>query len=289
MNSDLASLFPKTIDDSRRTFLRVTSLPVGYALAVQPISAQTITTDTNGLVAGEVKIPSGGVEIPAYRALPDKPGKFPVIVVVEEIFGIHEHIKDMCRRFAKAGHYAIAPECFARIGDPSKIADMQTVMRDIVSKTGDASVMEDLDAGVAYAEKSGKGDTSKLGVTGFCWGGRITWLYCAHNPKVKAGAAWYGRIVGNRTELQPKHPIDIVGDLKAPVIGFYGAKDQGIPLDTVEKMKEAAKAAGKTVEIVVYNQAGHGFNADYRPSYNKEASEDAMKKLTAWFKKYGAA
>lgn len=289
MNSDLASLFPKTIDDSRRTFLRVTSLPVGYALAVQPISAQTITTDTNGLVAGEVKIPSGGVEIPAYRALPDKPGKFPVIVVVEEIFGIHEHIKDMCRRFAKAGHYAIAPECFARIGDPSKIADMQTVMRDIVSKTGDASVMEDLDAGVAYAEKSGKGDTSKLGVTGFCWGGRITWLYCAHNPKVKAGAAWYGRIVGNRTELQPKHPIDIVGDLKPPVIGFYGAKDQGIPLDTVEKMKEAAKAAGKTVEIVVYNQAGHGFNADYRPSYNKEASEDAMKKLTAWFKKYGAA
>jgi carboxymethylenebutenolidase len=289
MNPELAGLFPKVIDDSRRTFMRVTSLPVGYALAVQPISAQTITTDTNGLVAGEVKISARDGEIPGYRAHPDKSGKFPTIVVIEEIFGIHEHIKDMCRRFAKAGHYAIAPECFSRQGDPSKIENVQQVIREIVSKTSDASVMSDLDAGVAFAEKSGKGETSKLGVTGFCWGGRITWLYCAHNPKVKAGAAWYGRLVGPASELQPKHPIDVVADLKAPVLGLYGAKDQGIPLDTVEKMRAALKAVGKTAEIVVYDDAGHGFNADYRPSYNKADAEDGMAKLKAWFKKYGAA
>jgi carboxymethylenebutenolidase len=289
MQPELESLFPKTTDDSRRTFLRVTALPVGYALAVQPVSAQTITTDTNGLVAGEVKIPSGGDQIPAYRAHPDKPGKFPVILVVEEIFGIHEHIKDVCRRFAKAGHYAIAPECFARYGDPSKMTDMQALMRDIVGKTPDSSVMADLDAAAEYAEKSGRGDTGKLGVTGFCWGGRITWLYAAHNPKVKAGAAWYGRLVGQPNERQPKHPVDVVKELRAPVLGLYGGKDQGIPLDTVEKMREELKAAGKRSEIIVYPDAGHGFHADYRPSYDKSAAQDAMAKLQAWFKANGAA
>ncbi len=289
MATDLESLFPKTIDDSRRTFLRVTSLPVGYALAVQPISAQTITTDSQGLVAGEVKVATSQGDIPAYRAMPDKGAKFPTVLVVEEIFGIHEHIKDLCRRLAKAGYFAIAPECFARYGDPSKYTNMQELMRDVVGKTPDASVMSDLDAAAAYAEKSGKADTSKLAVTGFCWGGRITWLYSAHNPKVKAGAAWYGRIVGNQSELQPKHPIDVAADLKAPVLGLYGAKDQGIPVDTVEKMREAVKAAGKTTEIIVYPEAGHGFNADYRPSYNKEAATDAWAKMLAWFKKYGAA
>jgi carboxymethylenebutenolidase len=285
----MESLYPKVIDDSRRTFLRVTSLPVGFAAAVQPISAQTITTDTNGLVAGEVKVPARDGEIPAYRAHPDKPGKFPVVLVIEEIFGIHEHIKDMCRRFAKAGHYAIAPECFSRQGDPSKIANIQDLIRDIVSKTSDASVLSDIDAAATYAEKSGRGDMSKLGVTGWCWGGRITWLYAAHNPRLKAAAAWYGGLVPRQpSELQPKHPIDVVGDLKCPVLGLYGSKDQGIPLDTVEQMREAAKAAGKTVEIIVYD-AQHGFNADYRPSYDKASSEDAMSKLKAWFQKYGAA
>lgn len=288
MHSELDSLLPKVIDDSRRTFLRVTSLPVGFAAAVQPVSAQTITTDTSGLVAGEVKIPARDGEIPAYRAHPDKPGKFPVVIVIEEIFGIHEHIKDMCRRFAKAGHYAIAPECFSREGDPSKYSNIQELIRDVVSKTSDASVMSDLDAALAYAEKSGRGDVSKLGATGWCWGGRITWLYAAHQPRLKAGVAWYGRLVGQPSELQPKHPIDVVGSLNCPVLGLYGSQDQGIPLDTVEKMREAAKAAGKTVEIVVYD-AQHGFNADYRPSYNKAAAEDGMARLKAWFKKYGAA
>ncbi len=288
MSTELESLFPKVIDDSRRTFLRVTALPVGFAAAVQPITAQTITTDSSGLVAGEVKVASQGVEIPAYRAHPDKPGKFPVILVVEEIFGIHEHIKDLCRRFAKMGHYAIAPECFARVGDPSKYTDFQTLIREVVSKTPDASVMADLDAATAFADKSGKGDTAKLGVTGFCWGGRITWLYAAHNPRVKAGAAWYGRLVGATNELQPKNPIDVVADLKAPVLGLYGAKDRGIPLDSVEKMRAAIQAAGKPSEILVY-EADHGFNADYRPSYHKPSADDAMGKLQAWFRRHGAA
>jgi len=274
--------------DSRRDFL-MSSLPVGYALAVQPISAQAISTDSSGLVAGEVKLPSGGVEIPAYRAHPDKPGKFPLILVVEEIFGIHEHIKDMCRRFAKMGHYAIAPECFARYGDPSKISDIQALLRDVVSKTPDATVLADLDAAAAYAVKSGRADDAKLAVTGWCWGGRITWLYAAHNPKVKAGGAWYGRIVGNKTDLQPKYPIDIAGELKAPVLGLYGAKDRGIPVETVDQMRAALKTAGKPSEIIVYPEADHGFNADYRPTYNKAAAEDAMAKLGAWFKKHGAA
>lgn len=288
MHPEIESLLPKVIDDSRRTFLRVTTLPVGFAAAVQPITAQTITTDTNGLVAGEVKMPARDGDIPAYRAHPDKPGKFPVVLVIEEIFGIHEHIKDMCRRFAKAGHYAIAPECFSRQGDPSKIANIQELIREIVSKTSDASVMSDLDAALAYAEKSGRGDASKLGATGWCWGGRITWLYSAHQPRLKAGVAWYGRLVGQPTELQPKNPIDVVADMKAPVLGLYGSKDKGIPLDSVEKMRAAIKAAGKNSEIIVYD-ADHGFNADYRPSYDKASSEDAMAKLMAWFKKFGAA
>lgn len=289
MQPELESLFPSVIDDSRRSFLRVTSLPVGYALAVQPISAQAIATDTNGLVAGEVKVPSGNIEMPAYRAMPDKPGEFPVVLVVEEIFGVHEHIKDLCRRFAKAGHYAIAPECFARYGDPSTYSNFQELIREVVGKTPDSTVMADLDASVAYAGKSGRGDTSKLAVTGFCWGGRVTWLYAAHNPRVKAGAAWYGRLVGSPSELQPKHPIDVAADLKAPVLGLYGGKDQGIPLDTVEKMRAALKSANKPSEIVVYPDAGHGFNADYRPSYDKAAATDAWAKVQAWFKKNGAA
>ncbi len=289
MHPELAGLYPKLIDDSRRTFLRVTSLPVGYALAVQPVTAQAISTDTNGLMAGEVKIPVADGEIPAYRAMPASGGPFPVVLVVEEIFGVHEHIKDICRRFAKLGHMAIAPELFSRQGDPSKIDNMQALIRDIVSKTPDASVMADLDATVAYAEKSGKGNTGKLGVTGFCWGGRITWLYTAHQPKVKAGAAWYGRLVGQANPLQPVHPVEVAAKLHAPVLGLYGGKDQGIPLDTVEKMREALKAAGKKSEIVVYEKSGHGFHADYRPSYDKEAAADAFEKLKAWFKANGAA
>lgn len=274
-------------DLARRSFV-ITSLSAGFALATQPISAQTITTDTTGLEAGAVKIPVADGEIPAYRAMPAKGKSFPVVLVVQEIFGVHEHIKDICRRFAKLGHLAIAPELYARQGDTSKLSSIDEI-RPIVAKVPDAQVMSDLDATVAYAKKTGKGNPAKLGITGFCWGGRIVWLYAAHNPQLKAGVAWYGRLVGNATELQPKHAVDLAAQLKAPVLGLYGGKDQGIPLDTVEKMRAAIKAAGGKSEIVVYPEAGHGFNADYRPGYNKEAAEDAWRRLQEWFKKYGAA
>ena len=257
---------------------------------MQPISAQTITTDTNGLVAGEVKIPVAGGEIPALSAMPAKGKSFPVVLVVQEIFGVHEHIKDLCRRFAKAGHMAIAPELYARQGDVSKLASINEI-RPIVMKVPDAQVMSDLDATVMYAKKSGSGNTSKLGITGFCWGGRIVWLYAAHNPNLKAGVAWYGRLVPPQqiSELQPKHPTDIAAQLKAPVLGLYAAKDQGIPLDSVERMRAAIKAANGKSEIIVYPEADHGFNADYRPTYNKEAAQDGWRRMQEWFKKYGAA
>jgi carboxymethylenebutenolidase len=273
-------------DLTRRNFV-ITSLAAGFALATQPVSAQTITTDTSGLEAGEVKIPVADGEIPAYQAMPAKGKSFPVVLVVQEIFGVHEHIKDICRRFAKLGHMAIAPALYARQGDTSKLSTMEEI-RPIVSKVPDAQVMSDLDATVAYAKKTGKGNTGKLGITGFCWGGRIVWLYAAHNPQLKAGVAWYGRLVGNATELQPKYPIDLAAQLKAPVLGLYGGKDQGIPLDTIEKMRAAIKAANGKSEIIVYPEAGHGFNADYRPGYDKEAAQDGWRRLQEWFKKYGA-
>jgi carboxymethylenebutenolidase len=287
MFEDLTALEAKSAL-TRREFV-VTTLATGFALAVQPVSAQTITTDTNGLVAGEVKIPVAGGEIPAYRAMPATGRAFPVVLVVQEIFGVHEHIKDICRRFAKLGHLAIAPEMYSRQGDVSKMTNINEIISTVVSKVPDAQVMSDLDAAVAWAKKSSKSDTNKLGITGFCWGGRIVWLYAAHNPQLKAGVAWYGRLVGTPDELHPTHPVDIAAKLKAPVLGLYGGKDTGIPQDTVEKMRAAVKAAGGKSEIVVYPDAGHGFNADYRPGYDKSAAQDGMRRLQEWFKKHGAA
>src|SRR5499433_2360893 len=226
MDEDLQSLGFRN-EFSRREFV-VTSLAAGFAVAVQPVSAQTITTDANGLVAGEVKIPVAGGEIPAYRAMPASGKSFPVVLVVQEIFGVHEHIKDVCRRFAKLGYIAIAPELYARQGDVSKITNINDIISKVVSKVPDAQVMSDLDAAAAWAKKSSKGDAGKLAITGFCWGGRIVWLYAANSPRLKAGVAWYGRLVGEPTPLTPKNPIDIVSDLKAPVLGLYGAADQGI-------------------------------------------------------------
>ena len=272
----------------RRQFL-ASKLSAGFVLAVLPVTAETITTGAEGLEAGEVSIPTSDREIPAYRAMPKSGKSFPVVLVVQEIFGVHEHIKDICRRFAKLGHIAIAPELYARQGDVSKLADIQEIISSVVSKVPDAQVMSDLDATAAWAANSGKGDISRLGITGFCWGGRIVWLYAAHSPKLKAGVAWYGRLLGQKSELQPKHPVDIAGALKAPVLGIYGGKDQGIPLDAVEQMRAALKAAGNHSEIVVYPDAGHGFNADYRPGYDKEAAEDGWKRLQQWFKQYRAA
>lgn len=287
MHADLTALTPKA-GWNRREFV-VTTLAAGFALAVQPVGAETITTDTTGLEAGEVKIPVNDGEIPAYQARPAKGDSFPTILVVQEIFGVHEHIKDICRRFAKLGYLAVAPELYARQGDVSKQTDIQEIIKTVVSKVPDAQVMSDLDATVAWAAKSGKGNTEKLGVTGFCWGGRIVWLYSAHSPKVKAGVAWYGRLKSAVDDLHPKHPLDLVAELKAPVLGLYGGADQGIPNDTVEKMNADLKAAGKPSEIVLYPDTPHGFHADYRPTYRKDKAEDGWKRCLEWFKKNGVA
>jgi carboxymethylenebutenolidase len=265
-------------------------LGTAFALAVQPVQAQTmIVTPTDGLTAGEVKVKTkDGKEMAAYRAYPATGQGFGTILVVQEIWGVHAHIADMCRRFAKAGWYALAPELYFRQGDPQKIPDVQAILKDIVSKVPDAQVMDDLDAAVAFVKAEGKGDTAKLGVTGFCWGGRITWLYAAHNPGIKAGVAWYGRVVGQASDMNPKHPIDIAKQLKGPVLGLYGGADTGIPNDSVDKMREALKAAGTPAatksEIVTYPDMPHAFNADYRPSYRKEAAEDGWKRAVAWVK-----
>jgi len=283
----LRSLLPK-LDFNRREFV-VTSLAARFPPAGQPVSAQTIKTHARGLEAGEVKIPVTDGQIPAYRALPDRGGPFPVILVVQEIFGVHEHIKDVCRRFAKLGYFAVAPEMYARQGDVSKLTNIQEIFTKVVSKVPDAQVMSDLDAAVAWAKGTGKADTAKLGITGFCWGGRVVWLYSAHNPNVKAGVAWYGRLVGEHDALKPKNPIDVVGSIHAPILGLYGGADQGIPVASVEQMRAALKAANKTAEIVVYPETPHAFFADYRPSYRKDKAEDGWKRLLAWFKKYGVA
>jgi carboxymethylenebutenolidase len=287
MLDDISRLQPNW-DFSRRQFV-VSSLAAGFALAVQPVSAETITTDAKGLEAGEVKIPVTDGEIPAYRAMPAAGGPFPVILVVQEIFGVHEHIKDICRRFAKLGYLAIAPELYARQGDVSKLTDFNEIISKVVSKVPDAQVMSDLDATVAYVKKSGKGDTAKLGVTGFCWGGRIVWLYATHNKDLKAGVAWYGRLTNPKDDLHPKHPLDLVESLKAPVLGLYGGADMGIPVANVDSMKAALKQANKPSEIVLYPDTPHGFYADYRPSYRKEQADDGWKRLLEWFKKNGVA
>ncbi|HEX8288760.1 MAG TPA: dienelactone hydrolase family protein [Pyrinomonadaceae bacterium] len=294
MKEDLISLIPEAPRLDRRDFFVTSILAGAFALAVQPIAAQTkITTDANGLIAGEVKIPVAGGEIPAYRAMPDaKNKKFPVVLVIHEIFGVHEWIQDVCRRFAKLGYMAIAPSLYARQGDVTQMKNFQEIIRNVVAKVPDAQVMADLDASVNWAKKN-SGNTKKLSVTGFCWGGRITWLYAAHNKDVDAGAAWYGRLVETPTSpknpLQPTMPVDVARDLKVPVLGLYGGLDTGIPLNTVQQMQDELKKGKSGSEIVVFPNADHGFLADYRPQYNKQSAEDAWKRVQDWFKKYGAA
>src|SRR5918911_1377951 len=293
MQDELVGLLPEEV--SRRGFI-VTSLAAGFALAVQPIAAQTvITTDAQGLEAGEVKIPVRDGEMPAYRAMPAKGKNFPVALVVQEIFGVHEHIKDICRRFAKLGYLAVAPSLYNRQGDTTQLK-MEDIMP-VVAKVPDEQVMADLDSTVAFARATGKSSGKRVGITGFCWGGRIVWLYSAHSKEVDAGVAWYGRLVAapnsKPNPLTPKQPVELVDELKAPVLGLYGGKDQGIPVETVEQMRAALKKstskAARESDLIVYPEAGHGFNADYRPSYNKEAATDGWNRLQAWFKKYGAA
>jgi carboxymethylenebutenolidase len=276
---------------SRRGF-GSTALGAGFAAAVLPVVAQTaIKTDTNGLVAGEVDIPVGSFKMPAYRAAPAGKTQAPVVLVISEIFGVHEYIADVARRFAKAGYFAIAPDLFVRHGDPQSYGEIAKLQAEIISKVPDAQVMGDLDACAAWARAQGA-DAAKLGVTGFCWGGRITWLYAAHNPAVKAGVAWYGRLVGNASALTPRHPVDLAGDIKAPVLGLYGSADTGIPLDTVERMKAALAAgspAARASEFHVYAEAPHAFHADYRPSYRKPAADDGWQRCMGWMRKHGVA
>ncbi len=266
-------------------------LPQGFAKIVQPIASTTIATDTQGLVAGEVKIQTMTGAVPAYRALPEKGGKLPLVLVVQEIFGVHEHIKDVCRRLAKLGLFAISVDLYHRQGDVTKFTDNQEIFAKVVNHVPDSQVMSDLDSAVVYADSTGRADTGRLGVTGFCWGGRLTWTYCVHNPKVKAGVAWYGRLVAPaKAPLQPAYPVELAPHLKVPVLGLYGGEDASIPVANVEQMRAVLKGAGNTVsEIVLYDGAPHAFYADYRPSYRKEAAEDGWKRMQAWFRKYGVA
>lgn len=266
----------------------VAALTAGFALAVQPVSAETIVTSADGLEAGAVEIPTADRMIPGYAAAPASGGPFPVVLVVQEIFGVHEHIKDVCRRLAKLGWLAVAPELYARQGDVSQLKDFSEIISKVVSKVPDEQVMADLDATVAWAAAHG-GDTARLGVTGFCWGGRIVWLYAAHNPKLKAGVAWYGRLDAAKDDLHPANPIDVVGKLGAPVLGLYGGADQGIPNDLVAAMQKKLAEAGKPSEIVLYPDTPHGFHADYRPSYREQEATDGWKRLTEWFRKHGVA
>jgi len=276
----------------RRDFIKV-ALGSGFAAAVLPVCAQTmIKTDTDGLSVGQFNLMVDGQAVPVYRAQPqgntgDK-HSLPVILVISEIFGVHEHIADVARRFAKLGYLALAPDLFVRQGDPSKYKTIAELQQAVISKVPDAQVMQDLDALMAWAGSNG-GNTGKLGITGFCWGGRIVWMYAAHNPQIKAGVAWYGRLVGEPTALKPKNPVDIAATLKTPVLGLYGARDSGIPVSTVAAMQDALGKAHNPSEFVLYPDAGHAFHADYRPSYVEADAKDGWRRCIAWFKAHGVA
>ncbi len=272
---------------ARRTF--VTTLVAGFTLAAGPVRADAIITDVNGLDAGAVEIPVSDGKIPAYRAKPAGKTGAPVILVVQEIFGVHEHIKDLCRRLAHSGYYAIAPSLYARQGDPAKydMAHIQDLLKDVISKVPDSEVMSDLDSAVAFAKGEGA-NSARLGVTGFCWGGRVVWLYAAHNPSLKAGVAWYGPLAGTDNDIRPHTAIELASQIKAPVLGLYAGMDQNITAADIDAMRKALAAADNTKSrIDVFADAQHGFNADYRPSYNEKDAKDGWARMLDWFKANG--
>lgn len=291
LKEDFASLVAKTpISDGvdRRGFLK-TALGSGFAAAVLPIAAHSaVATDSKGLTVGEVTVNVNGQAVPVYRAQPAGKTNLPVVLVISEIFGVHEYIADVARRFAKLGYLALAPELFVRQGDPGAYGTIAELQKEIISKVPDAQVMTDLDAVVAWAKANG-GNTDKLGITGFCWGGRVTWLYSAHNPKVKAGVAWYGRLVGNNNELTPKNPVDIAAKLKTPVLGLYGAQDGGIPVTTVVQMQDALSKGYSKSEFVLFKNSGHAFHADYRASYVEADAKEGWQRCIDWFKTHGVS
>lgn len=261
----------------------------GFAPAVQPTASTTIITDSPTIQSGETSIPSKGDNLPAFYAKPkNATGTLPVVLVVQEIFGVHEHIRDICRRLALEGYLAVAPELYFREGDASEYQDIPTLFNQLVNKVSDTQVLGDLDHAANWASRNG-GDIRRMAITGFCWGGRISWLYAAHNPQLRAAVAWYGRLTGDKTLKQQKHPIDIAVDLSAPVLGLYGGQDDSIPLESVEQMRQALHAANAKAEIIVYPDAGHAFNADYRASYHAESATDGWARMLAWFKQYGVA
>ena len=247
-----------------------------------------IRTDAAGLDSRPVKIPVVGGEIPGYQAMPSRGGTFPVVIVVHEIFGVNEHIQDICRRLAKLGYLAVAPDLYYRQGDVSHLADHREIIAKVVSKVPDEQVMVDLDATFNFVIQ-GRGDPGRVGLTGFCWGGRIAWLYAAHNSRMQAVVAWYGRLTGETDALHPRHPVDVAAHLNCPVLGLYGALDQSIPIEHVERMRGALATARKNAEIVVYPEAGHAFHADYRPTYNDNAARDGWTRMREWFRQYGVA
>ena len=271
---------------SRRIFV-MTSLASGFAVASSPVLAQAIKTDSTGLVAGEVSVPVADGKIPAYRAMPDKPGKHPVVLVVQEIFGVHEHIKDMCRRFAKAGYYAITPEMYARQGDVSKMTDIGAILSTVVAKVPDAQVNADLDAAVAFAKASNSADTSRLGLVGYCWGGRAAWVYALHNPSLKAVVSYYGLLDGMKSDIKPRDPVDFAAEIKVPVLGLYAGIDGFVKPEVIDKMTAGLRTSGSGSEIVVFPNVNHGFNADYRPTYDKIAATYASKLALDWLKERG--
>jgi carboxymethylenebutenolidase len=288
LGQDVQGLLPDK-DFDRRDFIW-TALGASAALAVSsPASAQQITTDSNGLDVADVMIPAKDAQLRGYRAMPATGGPFPVVLVAAEILGLNAYIKDICRRLAKTGYYAVVPDLYTRKADLTKITAMAEIMP-IVNTKFDTELVADYDATVAYAAASGKADTSRMGMTGVCRGGRTTLVYAAANPKLKAVVAWYGPVGGQANEYTPRTAMDRAGEIKVPVLGLYGAKDAGIPVEQAEKFFAALKAAGTPAELVVYPEAGHAFNADYRPdSYRKADSEDGWQRMLAWFKKYGVA
>lgn len=271
---------------SRRGFV-MTSLMTGLTLATSSVEAQVIRTDVEGIEAGEVKIPAADGPMPGYRAMPKGEGPFPIILVIEEIFGVHDYIKDICRRLAKVGYCAVAPELYARQGDLSTMTDAKVIIRDIISKTPDAQWIADLDAAASWAVSASHGDPSRIGTMGWCRGGRGVWLYAAHRKDLKAGVAWYGPVGGERTEIQPRTATDLAAELNAPLLCLYGGADTGIPVPAVEAARDKAKAAGKSVELVVYPDAPHGFHADYRPSYHEADAKDGWARALAFLKSHG--
>ncbi len=292
---DARSLLNATSDTpssvTRRTAVQAAIGMSCYAAAAAPLQAQTaIKTSADGLAVGEVVIDVNGFKMNAYRAAPAGKSNLPVVLVVQEIFGVHEYIADTCRRLARLGYLAIAPELYQRQGDASSYNNIADLQRELVAKVGDAQVMRDLDACVAWALANG-GNATRVAITGFCWGGRITWLYAAHNQTLRAGVAWYGRLVGTPSALFPKHPADLVADLKAPVLGLYGRADTGIPMADValmqNKLQESNNGASKASRFVTYEDTPHAFHADYRPSYRKAAAEDGWAQMLAWFKEHG--